>query len=83
VFHSFRHTFTNALPADTPERLGRQLTGHARGADVHDKVYRKDMGPDEALQYVRRLCVTLPDIAPFDIAAGLKALSDALRRKRS
>lgn len=83
VFHSFRHTYTNALPADTPERLSRQLTGHARGADVHDKVYRKDMGPDEALQYVRRLSVTLPDIASFDIAAGLKALGDALQRKRS
>lgn len=83
VFHSFRHTFTNALPSDTPERLGRQLAGHARGADVHDKVYRKDMGPDEALQYVRRLNVTLPTVAPFNVEAGLKATADALRRKRA
>lgn len=83
TFHSLRHTFTNALPVDTPERLGKQLTGHVRGVDVHDRVYMKDLGPDEALQYVSRLSVTLPTIAPFDVDAGLKAVADALGRKRS
>lgn len=83
TFHSLRHTFTNALPEDTPERLAKQLTGHTRGADVHDKVYRKDLSPDDALPYLRRLNVTLPAIEEFDIEAGLQALQDALRRKDS
>lgn len=83
TFHSLRHTFTNALPEDTPERLAKQLTGHTRGADVHDKTYKKDKDADAALPYIRRLNVTLPDIEPFDIPAGLKAVVDALQRKKS
>jgi integrase len=81
VFHSFRHTYTNALPDDTPERVRRQLTGHIRGKDVHDKTYRKDVEPAVAAQYVNRLAVTIPPIAPFNIDAGLKAILDALKRK--
>lgn len=82
TFHSLRHTFVNALPLDTPERVARQLTGHTRGSDVHDLSYRKDKQPDVALKYVERLQVKLPPITPFDIEAGLKAVADALRRKR-
>jgi integrase len=67
TFHSFRHTYTNALPEDTPARISRQLTGHKRGGDVHDKTYKKDVEPDVAAQYVERLAVSLPAIAKFDI----------------
>lgn len=81
TFHSFRHTYTNALPADTPARLSRQLTGHTRGTDIHDKTYMKDMEPDAAAVFVNRLNVTLPLVSPFDIAQGLEAISHALRRK--
>jgi len=81
AFHSFRHTYTNALPEDTPERIRKQLTGHTRGADVHDKTYRKDVEPELAAPYVNRLQVSLPVIAPFDIDAGLVAIKDALQRK--
>lgn len=81
TFHSFRHTYTNALPDDTPDRIRKQLTGHNRGKDVHDNTYRKDVDPEVAAQYVNRLAVTLPEIVPFDIEAGLKAIRDALRRK--
>jgi hypothetical protein len=34
-----------------------------------------------AAQYVNRLAVVLPEIAPFDIEVGLKAIHDALKRK--
>lgn len=81
TFHSFRHTYTNALPEDTPERIRKQMTGHIRGTDVHDKTYRKDVEPEVAAQYVSRLAVTIPEIAKFDIEAGLKAIRDSLQRK--
>lgn len=82
TFHSFRHTFVNALPEDTPERVRKQLTGHTRGKDSHDTVYRKDKEADQALPYIERLQITLPEIAKFDVEAGLAAVEDALDRKR-
>lgn len=81
VFHSFRHTYTNALPADTPERLRRQLVGHTRGESVHETTYMKEATPDDALRYVAQLSFDLPSIASFDTAAGLQAITDALKRK--
>lgn len=81
TFHSFRHTYTNALPLDIPDRMSRQLTGHVRGKDVHDTRYKKDAEPEILAPFVNRLAVTLPEIAPFDIPAGLKAIGDALERK--
>ncbi len=81
TFHSFRHTYTNALPTDTPARLSRQLTGHARGTDIHDKTYMKDMEPDAAAIFVNRLNVTLPVVSPFNIAQGMEAINHALQRK--
>ena len=81
TFHSFRHTYTNALPKDIPERMSRQLIGHARGKDVHDTRYRKDEEPEVLAPYVNRLAVTLPKIATFDIEVGLLAIKDALQRK--
>jgi integrase len=81
TFHSFRHTYINALPADTPERIDLQLSGHTRGKNVHDIRYLKDVFPEVAAQYVNRLTVVLPEIAPFDIEVGLKAVHDALMRK--
>lgn len=81
TFHSFRHTYTNALPEDMPDRIRKQLTGHSRGKDVHDKTYRKDVTPDIAAPYVKLLAVSLPQIATFDIDSGLKAIRDALQRK--
>lgn len=81
TFHSFRHTYTNALPKDMPNRMCRQMTGHTRGVDVHDNVYTKDVSPDISAPYVNRLAVTTPEITPFDIDAGLNAIKDALQRK--
>lgn len=81
TFHSFRHTFINALPDDIPQRFGRQLSGHARGEDARSTVYEKDASADDAFPFVERMNVTLPPIARFDIEAGLRAIEDALRRK--
>ena len=81
VFHSFRHTFTNALPGDAPERLGNQLTGHMRGGSVRARTYQKDVEPGDALAYVERLSIKLPQIAAFDVEYGIKAVRKALGRK--
>lgn len=81
TFHSFRHNFTNALPGDTPTRMGNQLTGHARGDDVRQRTYLKDDAPEATSEFVNRLDVRLPDIARFDIDEGLKAIIHALARK--
>lgn len=81
TFHSFRHTFINALPDDVPHRIGRQLSGHARGEDARSTVYEKDASADDAFPFVERMSVTLPPIARFDIDAGLRAIEDALNRK--
>ncbi len=81
TFHSFRHTFTNALPQDIPDRMSKQLVGHTRGKDVHDTRYKKDVEPEALAPYVSRLAVILPMIAPFDVEAGLRAVEDALERK--
>lgn len=81
TFHSFRHTFTNALPADMPDRVRKQFTGHLRGHDSHDTTYRKDLDADQALPYIERLKVRLPEIATFNVQEGLTAVADALRRR--
>lgn len=82
TFHSFRHTFVNALPASTPERLGNQLTGHDRGSSVRSKTYAKDVAPEQALDHLKLLTYDLPVIASFDAEDGLKAMVDALGRKQ-
>jgi integrase len=81
TFHSFRHNFTNALPDDIPDRISKQLTGHTRGKGTQDRVYKKDVAADEALPYVARMKIRLPDIEPFNVEEGLRAVKDALQRK--
>lgn len=81
TFHSFRHLFVNALPEDTPQRMQNQLSGHARAPDVRGSVYGKDVVAGAALPFVTRLAITLPTVAPFDVAAGLVDLRKALMRK--
>ncbi len=45
VFHSFRHNVATMLQNDLAGRAaaGKQLLSHARGSDVTDKTYRKDL----------------------------------------
>ncbi|WP_454734282.1 hypothetical protein [Cupriavidus pauculus] len=44
--------------------------------------YGKDQPADDLKPYIDRLTFKgLPEIAPFDVAAGLNALKDALGRK--
>jgi integrase len=83
TFHSFRHAFVNRLPDATPERLRRQLLGHERGQDVHDKIYTKDATPDQALPFLADLKVRLPMVVVFDVSEGLGALGRVLMNKRA
>lgn len=73
--------FLEASPTHALPRMSRQLTGHARGADIHDKTYMKDVEPDDAALHVNRLKVTFPFVAPFNIGQGLEAIKHALQRK--
>jgi integrase len=83
VFHSFRHTLSSECVNQlgmTP-RFTAQISGHERGLTELDRRYLKDL-PPELLTALARLDYGLPAIAKFDIPAGMKALQDALDRKR-
>lgn len=83
VFHSFRHTFiTGLFAADIPDATVSQLSGHAQEGSEAAIRYRKDQSADQLKPYVERLAFDPPDIAPFDVAAGVEALKDALAAKR-
>jgi integrase len=88
VFHSFRHNVATTLQNDLACRPAavKQLLGHARGADVTDKTYRKDItttGRDsELVRLIEGLQHDfLAELAPLDVEAGVQAVADALRRK--
>ncbi|WP_343876634.1 site-specific integrase, partial [Cupriavidus pauculus] len=83
VFHSFRHTLLTGMYAlQLSEKTVNQLSGHARGATMSSTRYGKDQPADDLKPYIDRLTFKgLPEIAPFDVAAGLNALKDALGRK--
>lgn len=88
VFHSFRHNVATTLQNDLAGRPAavKQLLGHARGSDVTDKTYRKDIATtgrhSELVQLIEGLRHDfLAELAPLDVDAGLRAVADALRRK--
>ncbi|MCX7278126.1 MAG: hypothetical protein NTZ15_12520 [Burkholderiales bacterium] len=83
TFHSFRHTFITACSnAEMPERLRNELAGHSRGQGEGHATYIKDRSADEQAPYIEKLNFGLLNVAPFNVTEGLKALQDALRRKR-
>ncbi len=45
--------------------------------------YRKDADVGEQLGVISQLSYSLPDIAPFDSRAGIKAVINARRRHKS
>ena len=82
VFHSFRHSYNNALMRLTcPPEVRKRLCGHAPGEGVNEQHYLTDPTPDETLPILKQLDFALPAIEAFDMDAGLAALRDALRRK--
>jgi integrase len=81
-FHSFRHTFmTTCQRAGIENRERNEMVGHARGEGQGHEGYIKDQTADEQAPLMARLEFELPDIAPFDVVEGIKALRDALSRK--
>lgn len=84
TFHSLRHTFINAVDEfENNERTIAQLVGHVRGSTTAMTTYRKDADVGEQFGVISQLRYSLPDIAEFDIEAGIKAVSDARRRHKS
>ena len=55
--------------------------GHEPGSGVNEQHYLADPTPDESVVVVKQLDFGLPDIAPFNLDEGVKAVRDALRRK--
>lgn len=83
VFHSLRHNYVNHLDRlELSERMIAQLVGHARGSTTAMITYRKDRAVEEQFDAISKLAYDLPDIKPFDVKAGLKALKDALRKQK-
>lgn len=83
TFHSFRHTFITALyNLDIPEDIQAQISGHSRGESMGARRYRKDAETERLLKYLEKVDFELPNIHSFKISDGLKAVMDALARKR-
>jgi integrase len=84
VLYSFRHNFVTGLGRiGMPEEKAVWITGHTKGSTVLKSVYDKGPKVSELAGYIEKLDFELPTIAPFDIAAGGKALADAMARKKS
>lgn len=82
AYHSFRHTFiTSLINKAAPEYIISGIVGHERGETQSLKRYGKDDA--ERLQpYIESLDFKLPTIHPFEIAGGIGAINQALRRRR-
>ncbi|MBK4716307.1 MULTISPECIES: site-specific integrase [Tenebrionibacter/Tenebrionicola group] len=83
VFHSFRHNYVNSLDRlELSERMIAQLVGHVRGSTTAMTTYRKDRAVEEQFQAISGLKHNLPEIAPFNVEAGLKAMKDGVRKHK-
>jgi integrase len=85
VFHSFRHTLASEClnKLELSESVTAQISGHQRSTSILGSTYRKDIVVDQLAPTVARLDFNLPAIAPFDLDEGMKAVRDALARKRN
>jgi hypothetical protein len=89
VYHSLRHNANDALArvsdaAGMDEHMRRfaryQLMGHAVGDDVNTRSYTSASIAEKAAM-IAGMKFNIPDIHPFDISAGLVAVSAALDNK--
>lgn len=88
VFHSFRHTLSirlGRLP-NIRQSLVAEILGHERGESMAEAVYNQDereFGPGSPIvQAISAVNYSFAEgVAPFNIAEGLKAVGDALKRK--
>lgn len=83
VFHSFRHNYVNSLDRlELSERMIAQLVGHVRGSTTAMTTYRKDRAVEEQFHAISGLKHNLPEIAPFNVEVGLKAMKDGVRKHK-
>ncbi|EEV5746833.1 site-specific integrase [Escherichia coli] len=83
VFHSFRHNYVNSLDRlELSERMIAQLVGHVRGNTTAMTTYRKDRAVEDQFHAISGLTYNLPEIAPFNVEAGLKAMKDGVRKHK-
>lgn len=84
VLHSMRHNYATAIPSDPRlERTKNQLMGHERGVTLAGTRYTGEAPVSETSPVIEALQFNLPQIAPFDIEDGLRALGVAARLKVS
>jgi integrase len=85
VFHSFRHGINNELQKRTrmPDWMRKRFMGHEPGAGVNERHYLSDAAPAEMSPHLESLQMPLSQVRAFQIAQGIDAIRDALRRKSS
>ncbi|NNU43590.1 site-specific integrase [Ramlibacter montanisoli] len=84
TFHSFRHNFATALGvADVPRPVKSDLMGHSRSNALVESRYDKGAQLLKLAEYVAALSYGLPAVARFSVKAGMDAVRDALRLKKS
>lgn len=84
TFHSLRHNFATALgAADIAVTTKSDMMGHARKLPLVEQRYDKGSEMARIKNQIDQLTHTLPEIKPFVISDGLKAVKDALRYKES
>lgn len=84
TLYSLRHNFGSALrESGCTDRIALALMGHSQGeAELH-KRYDKPHESPQLVEAIYKLDFGLPEIAPFDIEAGVAALHDAIRRSQN
>lgn len=84
TFHSLRHNFATALgDAEIAVTTKSDMMGHARKLPLVEQRYDKGAEMASIKAQLDLLTHPLPEIKPFVVADGLKAVTDALRYKAS
>lgn len=84
TFHSLRHNFATALgDAEVPSVIKSQLLRHSLGSTTTEKRYDKGRTCAQLAPHVAKIRYELPQVASFDVAAGLRAVVDAIQQKAS
>ncbi|WP_152668666.1 site-specific integrase [Comamonas sp. E6] len=82
TFHSLRHNFAAALSkTGIVSSMKADLMGHERSDLISEVRYEKAASVNDLKPYIDLMRFEIPVICEFNVAEGMMALKDALRRK--